>query len=294
MTMRPSLSIVMPTKDRPQLLRRAVDTALAQSIGAEVEVIVVDDGSREPVRLAQDPRMRVIRSPTSRGGAGARNAGTVEARAPHVAYLDDDDELHPHFAEVSLEAQGTSELPPPVGVLSALEAVDADGRVLEIKRPQGAVRGAPYALQDLDPERSFHAKQTLVVGRDVLLEAGGWNPAFRSRVHTELFLRLGRSCSFEALDTVTYRLLVHAGPRVSKDPRLRQQSFAQLVEEHAEALRDHPRGAARLHVDHAQQSWTDRQHAIAVRSAMRAVGLAPNYALRELAGRARHRLANRD
>jgi hypothetical protein len=90
------LTVVVPTRDRPALLRRAVDSALAQA-GASVEVVVVDDGSAEPVQLPGDPRLRVVRHAASRGGSAA-GTGTTEGTGRFVTYLDDDDTLLPHLA----------------------------------------------------------------------------------------------------------------------------------------------------------------------------------------------------
>ncbi len=47
----PLLSIIIPTYNRPHLLLRAVNSALAQTV-EDIEVIVVDDASPEPVQLS--------------------------------------------------------------------------------------------------------------------------------------------------------------------------------------------------------------------------------------------------
>jgi glycosyltransferase involved in cell wall biosynthesis len=86
----PDVSVVIPTRDRPVLLRRALACALCQ-IGVEVEVIVVDDGSVRPLPPHPDPRVRVLRNETSLGPAAARNRGIEAASAPWTALLDDDD-----------------------------------------------------------------------------------------------------------------------------------------------------------------------------------------------------------
>jgi glycosyltransferase involved in cell wall biosynthesis len=281
----PLLSIVVPTRDRHDLLRTAVDSALGQTIAGDVEVVVVDDASVDPVRLPGHPHLRVVRRTSSTGGSGARNAGTAAAAGRFVGYLDDDDTLYPHFAEVSLTALERTTMPPPVAVLSGCEAVTPDGTTLEVKRPQASPRGRWYALDDPLPGRSFHAKQSLVVERAVVEGVGGWDERFRSRVHTELFLRLNRACSLDAIDEVTYRLLVHPGPRVSKDPELRQRSFEQLLTVHREGFATHPRGAARFLVDHAEQSWHDRRRRAALRAAAEGLRHAPLYTAREVGGR---------
>ena len=56
----PQLSIIIPTRDRLQLLPRAVQSALSQTM-TDLEVIVVDDASTQPVDLPADSRLRIIR-----------------------------------------------------------------------------------------------------------------------------------------------------------------------------------------------------------------------------------------
>jgi glycosyltransferase involved in cell wall biosynthesis len=88
------VSLIMPAwQPRPDWLREAVKGALGQR-GCEIELLVIDDGSPEPVTslLADfdDPRLRVIRS--GHGGASAaRNTGTAEARGGYLRFIDADD-----------------------------------------------------------------------------------------------------------------------------------------------------------------------------------------------------------
>ena len=113
----PILSIVIPTYNRAKLLHRAVESALAQTF-ADLEVLVVDDGSPQPVALQNhDPRLRILRLPRNVGGAAARNAGARAAAGQWITYLDDDDESLPHMAAVSLKGLRQTQLPSPVAVL---------------------------------------------------------------------------------------------------------------------------------------------------------------------------------
>ncbi|MHB8168800.1 MAG: glycosyltransferase family 2 protein [Thermoleophilia bacterium] len=90
------VSVIIPTRDRPRLARRAVASVLDQTY-AELEVIVIDDGSQAPFSPSRDdPRLKVIRHESSRGGAAARNAGFDAARGSYVCLLDDDDYYLPH------------------------------------------------------------------------------------------------------------------------------------------------------------------------------------------------------
>ncbi len=101
----PVVSVVIPTYERPELVPRAVESALAQTV-AGIEVIVVVDGRDEAtcsvLRTIEDPRLRVHVPDRRLGNADARNAGVGLARADWVAFLDDDDEWLPGKIEAQL------------------------------------------------------------------------------------------------------------------------------------------------------------------------------------------------
>ncbi|MFI7604615.1 glycosyltransferase family 2 protein [Micromonospora sp. NPDC049366] len=99
------VSVVIPTFDRPELVTRAVRSALAQTV-TDIEVIVVVDGPDGATRAALaaigDPRVRPLELPTKGGAPNARNQGVQAARAPWTALLDDDDEWLPEKLAVQL------------------------------------------------------------------------------------------------------------------------------------------------------------------------------------------------
>lgn len=236
----PKLSIIIPTHNRPHLLRRAIRSALAQTLPG-IEIIVVDDGSTPPVALPDYPQIKIIRLDPNQGGAAARNIGAKAAHANWITYLDDDDELLPNMAQLSLEAIAQTNLPKPVGVLSTLAELNPKGQTRKTHTPPTLPKGKHFCLEEIEPHQSFASKQTLVIERQVLLDIGGFDSAFTSRVHTELFLRLNPVCSFIGLPQVTYRLHAHQGPRVSSSLQRRQQNFRRLLAKHQALFSQYPR-----------------------------------------------------
>jgi glycosyltransferase involved in cell wall biosynthesis len=85
-------TVIVPTRDRPQALARCL-AALRQQVGIALEVVVVDDGSRDPraVERALEalPDARLVRRDGG-GPAAARNAGVQAARGRVVLMTDDD------------------------------------------------------------------------------------------------------------------------------------------------------------------------------------------------------------
>lgn len=271
----PLLTIVIPTHNRPKLLSDAVQSALEQTI-EDIEVVVVDDASTEPVQLPNHPNLRSIRLSISRGGAGARNVGTEAARGRWITYLDDDDRLFPHMAQVSLETLEKTTLPFPVGVISGIEVVNAKGEVIGKRFPPPyRSRGSHFFLEDLEPGKSYNTKQTLVVERETIRQIGGWDEAFRSRVHSELFLRLNPICSLVGIETITYQLYAHENARVSRDRLLRQESFNCLVNKHENIFEAHPKMFARFLYEHARISFEIGQKQAGLFCLYRAIKLAP-------------------
>jgi GT2 family glycosyltransferase len=111
-TTAPDVSVVFATHDRPQRLTSQLEALRKQTLPADrYEVIVVDDASGSETRdLLEHERERrgmaltVIRRDRSGGPAAARNEGWRAARAPLIAFTDDDCQAPPGWLEAGLEA----------------------------------------------------------------------------------------------------------------------------------------------------------------------------------------------
>ena len=286
----PLLSIIIPTHNRPHLVSRALSSALEQTM-EDLEVIIVDDGSEPALDLPPNPRVRLIRLEKSRGSAAARNIGTNEARGRWVTYLDDDDRLLREMATLSLKKISEATLPQPVAVISGLEVVNLQGQVIQKRTPPPQrLRGAHFFLEQIEPGYSYLTKQTLVVERDVILQIGGWDETFKSRVHTELFLRLNPVCSIIGLPVTTYQLTAHEGARVSESLTLRQESFRRLIDKHESLFRAHPKVFANFVYNHALKSKQLGQMRAAFFSLCWAMRIDPIQTLKRLSSPYYHRM----
>jgi glycosyltransferase involved in cell wall biosynthesis len=97
---RPSLSVIIPTRDRPDILKRSLSLLLEQAAAEDnlAEVLIVDDGSGDAARaelrqfLAKESRGEQVRIlyQVSRGPAAARNLGVEAATTEIVLFLGDD------------------------------------------------------------------------------------------------------------------------------------------------------------------------------------------------------------
>jgi|SRR5215470_482434 len=95
-------TVVIPTYNREQLVVQAVDSALAQTFGGGIEIVVCDDGSTDGTMKAlmeYGDKIKVV-STERAGPGGARNAAIAVGRAEYLSFLDSDDLWHPRTLEL--------------------------------------------------------------------------------------------------------------------------------------------------------------------------------------------------
>lgn len=139
----PFFSVVVTTYNRERIVRRAVDSCLAQSFD-DFEVVVVDDASGDGTVAAleayEDPRLRVVAHERNKGINPARHTGAAEARGEWIVVVDSDWELMPNALERLRAA--IEDLPEGVRVLRYRLLWD-DGTVTPTFVPPG-----PYGYEE--------------------------------------------------------------------------------------------------------------------------------------------------
>lgn len=182
----PLVSVIIPTRNRPRLLDRAVRSALAQSY-SRVEVWVLDDASDPPVRLeshaASDPRVNLVRPDKHLGSAAARNTGVSRSSGSLVAFLDDDDYWLPE--KVSREVEVLMGSPPDVGAVDSGYELRSGARVIRRHLP--------------DPDRNLRLEllqwpcllsSTVMMRRTTFDDVGGFDESLARTDDWDLWVRL--------------------------------------------------------------------------------------------------------
>jgi glycosyltransferase involved in cell wall biosynthesis len=160
----PSVGVVLPTHNRPQLLRKALGAVLAQEYPGELRAVVVYDRAEPDAGLAGD-RVQVVPNTRTPGLAGARNSGILALDTDLVAFCDDDDIWLPGKLAAQVEALTAR---PGAELASSGIMIDFDGR--EIPRLAGADE-VTYA--DLVKSRMVMVhSSTYVARRAALIDMG--------------------------------------------------------------------------------------------------------------------------
>ena len=112
-----TVSAVIPTRNRPQLVLRAVRSALAQTCDS-LDVVVVVDGpdpaTESALQTIADPRLKVLVLDAPAGAARARNIAVESASGDWIAFLDDDDEWVPEKIEFQIDRAFASSFTYPI------------------------------------------------------------------------------------------------------------------------------------------------------------------------------------
>jgi glycosyltransferase involved in cell wall biosynthesis len=209
-----SVSAIVPTRQRPALLARALRSIAAQQT-APGEVVVVNDGPETDTRAIHEAVAAsgctcvvLIANSHATGPSGARNAGAAHARGDWLAFLDDDDEWLPSYLRVvgeQLEARG-------------LDVVCTD---LLYRYDDGSERPGKLACDALVLEPFLTRNpgligSNLVIRRSLFAAIGGFDESLLSAEDMDFGIRLclHGGVRYEPLRQRLVRHHHHAGPRL--------------------------------------------------------------------------------
>jgi len=184
-----SVSIVIPTFERWDMLRATLAGALAQE-DVDVDVLVVNDGSSEPpawIADAGEGRVRVVAPDGHRGVGHARNAGIAAAEGEWIALLDDDDLWSPQKLAAQVDAADRAG-----AAWSYTAGVYVDEELVPFQDlpapPADGLLGVLFRHQVIPG-----AASNLLVRSGLLRELGGFDDELHQLADWDLCLRLAAS-----------------------------------------------------------------------------------------------------
>jgi glycosyltransferase involved in cell wall biosynthesis len=190
-----SVSVIIPTHSRPQLLPRAVESAFAAA--TDVEVVVVDDASTdETADVCQTlGGIKYIRLEDNRGVAGARNVGVLASSSEYTALLDDDDERLPGSLDLQLAALQDQ---PETGLIYGQALFGGANDCLAQDRYPLSCPAGDIFWQLL--AQNFIPSGSVVIRRSCLLSAGLFDRSIAGIDDWDLWIRIAELYPIAALD----------------------------------------------------------------------------------------------
>ncbi|WHZ25945.1 MAG: hypothetical protein OJF51_000740 [Nitrospira sp.] len=166
------MSVVIPTFDRPDLLRRCLESLIVQTMDPlSFEIIVVADGPSKSTRkvvtelcdVTSSPDMRYLELPIHRGPAAARNLGWKSARGTVIAFTDDDCIAQPTWLEAGwagFEDHRVSGLWGRIVVPIPAQPTDHEWNTKQLEQSPGATANCFYRKTALEAVRGFDERFT--------------------------------------------------------------------------------------------------------------------------------------
>ncbi len=185
----PLVSVVIPTHDRYELAKNAIENVRQQTY-PRLQIIVVEDGSRSGIADyiygLLDPRVRYFQHRSQEGLAAARNTGTRIADGDYVAFLDDDD----RWLEDKIELQVSilEKYPDNNCMVYCWTTSEANHRTIANSGP--VVRGlmADHFFRGFTLPSSC-----MIIPRKALVSMGGHSDDLRSCVDHDLWMKLAQA-----------------------------------------------------------------------------------------------------
>lgn len=227
----PTVSIVLPTFNRGNILRRAVDSVLALD-EEPFELIIVDDGSADSTKQEleglHDPRISVIALEFNSGANIARNIGISAARAPYVAFLDSDDTFLPGRLRRPLKIlRGHSH----IGMVLSAFTTEKATKTTVFSMPQRVYAGREMlrlvARRVIQPTTSG-----LTIRRNILHAIGGFDPTLKRMQDSDLVMRVAQKTMAATIaEPLWHKRWQHDGISSSRDTYL--PALLDLIARHA-------------------------------------------------------------
>jgi glycosyltransferase involved in cell wall biosynthesis len=240
----PSVSVVVPTRRGGPLLRRAVESILTQSYDGEIEVVVAFD--REPPDRnglddleAPGRHIRVVANERTRGPAGARNSGILQAKGEIIGFLDDDDVWVRSKVRLQLDAMRRH------GADLCVSGVRyiADGRFKD-HLPQLS----DDVQRDIVDGSTFIPLEGMLVRSRALQEVGLLDESLSVSEDTDLMLRLAERFAFTKVAAPLVIVERTHIDRLSLDFERYRDAYFRMVSKHRDIFLRFPAG-------HTKRCW---------------------------------------
>ena len=223
MKIEPLVTVIIPTFNRPELLRGAIGSILEQTY-KNWDIIVINDAGIDVesliLSLNQTQRIHYINQEHNCGPCAARNAGLVLAQGDIICFLDDDDRFLPNHLETVVSALRQPEIELVYTDARYVQEVIENGqrRVLTYSAPY---RGIPYSRNRLLVE-NFIPINTWALRRELILRAGLFAENYTALEDWEFLLRLTALTEPKPIRQVTVEVRMrNIGEHLSDRERIR-------------------------------------------------------------------------
>lgn len=235
----PLVSIIIRTKDRPKLLKKALQSIAFQTY-RPIEVVLVNDGGcdlniDEYINMLSDISFNYIRLKENIGRAHAGNVGLENIKGNYVGFLDDDDELYPEHLETLTNFLFSSDYK-----IAYTDSLMVYKDYIGGTNVKNGYRTELAFSEDFDYDKllfeNYIPFMCLLFNRDVLITSGGFDTNLDLYEDWDLLIRIGKVTPFYHIKKITANYNQWSSDyqisQVSKDVFFLKQAYLKIIDKH--------------------------------------------------------------
>lgn len=243
MAIKPTVSVLIATNNRPDMVGQAIKSVLDQTY-QDFEIVVVDDGQKEfaesVVKAFDDERITYIHHESQRGCAGSRVTGITHSSGAYVAFLDDDDMWEKN--KLATQVDLLKDTPKDVGFSFTAATLVFNNRETVTSVPDSVHNFFERALAEF----SGFLSVTLMFKREIFDVVGIPDPAFPSHTDIEYIIRVTKKYKGLGINKPLTRVDMKEGRgRMGTDFSRRIKGREMLLEKHKEEFEKRPKVLAK-------------------------------------------------
>ena len=246
------VTVVITTYNREKLLKRAIDSVLAQTY-PHWDMVIVDDASTDNttglVQRYNDKRIRYIRHTENKGSSASLNTGILSSDRPYLCILDSDDEFLPGYLEKHLDLM--KKAPPEVGVVYCqMGERQIDGSLMPARF--NLIRGNVY--EQALWQGYLAPMITLLVKRECFDKVGVFDTQFPCFKDDDICFRLSKYYSVDFVPEILAVVNRDASDQLTRNPQKYSVGWYSLLQKHHQEILKEC-GVERLSRHYVRAAW---------------------------------------
>ena len=234
----PTVSVIIPTYNRANLVAKAIKSVLSQTY-QDFEIIVIDDGStdntEEIIRGFKDKRVKYIKKyKENKGSSVARNIGIKVARGKYIALLDSDDEWLPEKLDKQIKVI-KNEFPEVGVVCSWSYNIDKKGNYIS-KRYLPKKDG--YIYEDLLSTNPISVP-TVLIKKECFNRVGLFDDLLNAQEDWDMWIRIAKYYRFALIKVPLVKYRLHPN-QISKNLEVKIITANRILVKYANELKKRP------------------------------------------------------
>jgi len=228
-----AVSVIIPTFNRPDKLRRAIGSVLSQTL-EDLEILVINDSNEESPVLnvindLKDTRIKYFCNEMTKGGNGARNTGISRAKGKYLAFLDDDDEWMPKKLEAQVQRLESLDDPSWGGCYCGYTILEGNHWRNELHLLEG-----DFLREFLLGKCSIGSTSTLIINSDAMKKVMGFDEKLERHQDIHFLVKFFRYFKLAFVDEVLVKVYGHTIPSAIKLEQAKARLFELISDDIAQ------------------------------------------------------------